>query len=179
MQAMARDELVTIKPLPKGEVQILTINTEHQDYIEFSPYKTKSGKKNADSAPKNKAKDDEQPFSITKLLRPTADLFPVFSTVNEDAQKTQLYTRKDAVAILWKYVELKNLSKQGSKTVDLDLPLSRGAFRKQKPEGTSVTKEELATRFVSALQENYEIFREGATSVVYVCFLQFQFVVYL
>lgn len=166
MQAMARDELVTIKPLPKGEVQILTINTEHQDFIEFTPYKTDSGKKNADAQPKNTKNADDKPFRITKLLRPTADLFPVFSSINEDAQKSQLYTRKEAIDILWKYVELKELSKQGAKTVTLDLPLSRGAFRKQKPEGDNVTKEELATRFTAALQENYEICREGVTNVV-------------
>merc|ERR1711879_985294 len=77
--------------------------------------------------------------------------------------------RKSAVEILWKYVEMKELSNQGAKNVTLDMALSRGAFRKQKTEGTSVTKEELATRFVAALQENYEIYREGVINVVKGC----------
>ena len=169
LQAMARDELITIKPLPKGEVQILTINEEHADYVEFAPYKTEASKKKAsESSNSKKSNADDKSFRITKLLRPTADLFPVFSEIIEGAQKTQLYTRKEAVDTLWKYVALKECSKAGNRKVELDTALSRGAFRKQKKEGEIVTKEELATRFVAALQENYEISRDGVISVVYV-----------
>merc|ERR1712137_418235 len=131
--------------------------------------KTENSKQKKKSSEPGQAakKSDDNSFVIKKLLRPTADLFPVFSAVNEEAQKTQLYSKEEALEILWQYVEKQELAK-GSE-VTLDTPLSRGAFRKQKAEGTTVTKQELATRFVAALQENYEITRDGVVNVVKGC----------
>ena len=169
LQAMARDQLVNVKPLPKGEIQIVSVNEKHADFVEFEPYKLGRKKKGGNDDSKEssgKSSSNEKGFTITPLLRPTADLFPVFSEVIEGADKATPYTRKDAMDTLWLYVAKKELAKSGrSADVTIDATLSR-CFRKQKKEGDTTTKEDLALKFAAALQVNYEIKRDGVVNIV-------------
>ena len=69
---------------------------------------------------------------------------------------------------MWEYTAKKELSPPGGDSVTLDQTLARGVFKKQKQEGDIVTKEELSTRFVSSLQEHFEISRDGVSNIVFV-----------
>jgi len=168
LQAMAREQLVNVKPLPKGEIQIVSVNQQHADFVEFEPYKLRNKKKGGDDSKdaSSKSASSEKGFSITPLLRPTADLFPVFAEVIDGADKATPYTRKDAMDTLWLYVAKKELAASGrSADVTLDATLAR-CFRKQKKEGDTTTKEDLALKFAAALQVNYEIKRDGVINIV-------------
>ena len=171
LQSKAKEGLITCKSAGNGELQITKVNTDHQLYIEFEPY---SVKKTSDNDPGNDNLDENKEyFKITKLYRPTGKLFDIFRCVNESSSKSDCYIRKDAVKILWDYVSMKELSKSGAKSVSLDSILASAIFKGQKNEGDSVSKEQLGTQFISALQENFHIARgheEGNMMFVYLNF---------
>ena len=172
LQVMAKDGIITVKLLPKAEVQILTVNTEHADFKNFTVYSAAGGSKKKDKQGKKDEnsgkKEGPGELVIKQLLKPSPELFPLFSTVHEDAKKDQFYEKKEAIEILWEYTAKKELSPPGGDSVTLDQTLARGVFKKQKQEGDIVTKEELSTRFVSSLQEHFEISRDGVSNIVFV-----------
>jgi len=148
----------------------LTFDENHEKLKEFDPYKPAS--KGGDSKGKKSEKNQDKPkrqeettLTITSLFRPTAELARVFNAVHEDFKKESLYTRQEAMDTMWEYTKANELQTEDN-LIKLDALLAKGIYKKQKNEGDQVSKEDIAVRFIKALQANFDVCRDGISQII-------------
>ena len=173
---MAKEGIITIKPLPKGEVLILSFNDKHKELVEYQPFKVKKNKgknninnnNNNNNNNSNINNNEEKSFKITELYQAPADLLPLFIEVENTIRKDSLFTSKEAVDVLWQYiaqnVQLQSATKQN---VILNSVLARTVFKKKKNEGDEVSKKDLSIAFVDSLLRWTDVNRDGISDLRY------------
>ncbi|XP_062073177.1 uncharacterized protein LOC133777535 [Humulus lupulus] len=167
--AKASGGLITVKEDKyKKEAVLLSVNRNHLDYSSFKPEKRKA--ENSEQTTKQSPNESRSNkiLEVAEIYKSSVHVNPIFSAVRAD--KGQLYSASEAIAVVQKYVDNENLVKPTNKSiVVLDAILCdvlfKGAIKKGLTYPTEIHKKDLGSAFINRMQAHHIVTR-GNESVV-------------
>lgn len=154
--AMAESGLISIEELSPGVHQVLDLDRSHPDYKSFKPAA------DAVQAAESSEVVAKKPL-IVDLFGVTQPLLAIFNAHGHE--KKQLYTKKEAAALLWAYVAANSLEADGGRKVKIDENLQKGLYKKGQEVPPSLPKKELVDLFISKMSPYHEVNRDDNSEV--------------
>jgi len=172
LKQMEKEKFVTTKTPPKGDMQVYSANTQHPKVLAFDVYKRMAATNQTGTATKEETEESEREqeqsekgFSLTTVYQ-AGKIFDLFKAVRPEAARADLYSAKEAAALLWKYVDEQGLTVEGRKQCvsvsDLLLPAVRSLQLKA---GDECEKKALARAFADTLTKFTLVCRDGSTQL--------------
>ncbi|CAH9115953.1 unnamed protein product [Cuscuta epithymum] len=169
LQAKASVGLISVKEdKHKKEVNLLSVNRNHAEYLSFKPEKKKAEK--AGKSGDESSNEDQSPklLEVTEIYKPSAHVNPIFAAVGVNPDK--LFTASEATEIVFQYVEKEKLVKATNKSfVILDAilcdALFKGAIKKGSTYPTEIHKKDLGSTFVNRMQAHHRVTRGNGIAI--------------
>ncbi|RAL54256.1 hypothetical protein DM860_001384 [Cuscuta australis] len=168
LQAKASIGWISVKEdKHKKEVNLVSINRNHPEYISFKPEKkARMAGKSAGAA----SNEEQSPrlLDVTEIYKPSVHVNPIFAAVGVNLDK--LYTASEASEIVFQYVEKEKLIKATNKSlVILDAilcdALFKGAMKRGCTYPTEIHKKDIGATFINRMQPHHRITRGNDTAV--------------
>uniref|UniRef100_A0A803PKH1 SUI1 domain-containing protein n=2 Tax=Cannabis sativa TaxID=3483 RepID=A0A803PKH1_CANSA len=161
--------LITVKEDKyKKEAVLLSVNHNHPDYTSFKPDKQKVEKSEQTTEQSPNESHSNKILEVAEIYKSSVHVNPIYAAVGAD--KGQLYSASEAIAVVQKYVDNEKLVKPTNKSiVVLDAilcdALFKGAMKKGSTYPTEIHKKDLGPAFINRMQAHHVVTR-GNESVV-------------
>ncbi|KAF4402327.1 hypothetical protein G4B88_003248 [Cannabis sativa] len=152
----------------KKEAVLLSVNHNHPDYTSFKPDKQKVEKSEQTTEQSPNESHSNKILEVAEIYKSSVHVNPIYAAVGAD--KGQLYSASEAIAVVQKYVDNEKLVKPTNKSiVVLDAilcdALFKGAMKKGSTYPTEIHKKDLGPAFINRMQAHHVVTR-GNESVV-------------